>query len=155
MQPALRVGQALSPVNFFLQLLSLALTALAQPAQNFDSVQIQLLPVQGNVYMLAGAVGNITLQVGKDGVLMVDTGFAPLAPKIMAEIRKLSPGPIRYIINTHVHPDHVGGNDAFAKMIPLGPRRSAQDHRPRKRFEPHDQARRFANPRCAAWLAPG
>ena len=94
---------------------------LAQPQQNFDNVPIQVLPVQGNVYMLAGAGGNITLQVGKDGVLMVDTEFAPLAPKIMAEIRKLSPGPIRYIINTHVHPDHVGGNDAFAKLIPQTP----------------------------------
>ena len=102
-------------------LIAVALSALAQPRQNFDNVQIQVLPVQGNVYMLAGAGGNITLQVDKDGVLMVDTEFAALAPKIMAEIRKLSPGPIRYIINTHVHPDHVGGNDAFAKMIPQTP----------------------------------
>ena len=94
----------------------LALSASAQQ-QNFDKVQIQVLPVQGNVYMLAGAGGNITLQIGKEGVLMVDTEFAPLAPKIMAEIRKLSNGPIRYIINTHVHPDHVGGNDAFALLI--------------------------------------
>ena len=100
--------------------MSVAFSAAAQP-QNFDNVQIQVLPVQGNVYMLAGAGGNITLQAGKDGVLMVDTEFAPLAPKIMAEIRKLSPGPVRYIINTHVHPDHVGGNDAFAKMIPQSP----------------------------------
>ena len=99
----------------------LAAPLLAQPQQNFDNVQIRVFPIQGNVYMLAGAGGNITLQVGKDGVLMVDTEFAPLAPKIMAEIRKLSPGPIRYIINTHVHPDHVGGNDAFAKLIPQTP----------------------------------
>jgi glyoxylase-like metal-dependent hydrolase (beta-lactamase superfamily II) len=95
--------------------------AVAQPQQNFDNVQIRVLPVQGNVYLLAGAGGNITLQVGKEGVLMVDTEFAPLAPRIMAEIRKLSNGPIRYIINTHVHPDHVGGNDAFAKLIPQDP----------------------------------
>jgi cyclase len=71
--------------------------------------------------MLAGAGGNITLQVGKEGVLMVDTEYGPLAPKIMAEIRKLSNGPIRYIINTHVHPDHVGGNDALATLIPQNP----------------------------------
>jgi len=89
--------------------------------QNFANVQIRVLPVQGNVYMLAGSGGNITLQIGKEGVLMVDTEFAPLAPKIMAEIRKLSNGPIRYIINTHVHPDHVGGNDAFAALIPQDP----------------------------------
>jgi glyoxylase-like metal-dependent hydrolase (beta-lactamase superfamily II) len=104
----------------FLLLVACA-AATAQPQQNFDNVQIHVLPVQGNVYMLAGAGGNITLQVGKEGVLMVDTEFAPLAPKIMAEIRKLSNGPIRYIINTHVHPDHVGGNDAFAKLIPQDP----------------------------------
>jgi cyclase len=95
--------------------------ALAQTPQNLDNVQIQVLPVQNNVYMLAGAGGNITLQIGRDGVLMVDTEYAPLAPKIMAEIRKLSSGPIRYIINTHVHPDHTGGNDAFATLIPQNP----------------------------------
>jgi len=106
--------------------LAAALIALAAPGlraqqQNFDNVQIQVLPVQGNVYMLAGAGGNITLQVGKEGVLMVDTEYGPLAPKIMAEIGKLSNGPIRYIINTHAHPDHVGGNDALAKLIPQNP----------------------------------
>jgi cyclase len=98
---------------------------LAQALQNtqtpFENVQIQVLPVQNNVYMLAGAGGNITLQIGRDGVLMVDTGYAPLAPKIMAEIHKLSTGSIRYIVNTHVHPDHTGGNDAFATMIPQNP----------------------------------
>src|SRR4029077_15500142 len=104
-----------------ISLLLICAAAVAQAPQNFDNVQIQVLPVQGNVYLLAGAGGNITLQVGKEGVLMVDTEFAPLAPRIMAEIRKLSKGPIRYIINTHVHPDHVGGNDAFAKLIPQDP----------------------------------
>jgi glyoxylase-like metal-dependent hydrolase (beta-lactamase superfamily II) len=68
--------------------------------------------------MISGDGGNITVQVGSQGVLVVDTGLAPLAPKAMAEIRKLSKGPIHYIINTHVHPDHVGGNEAFTKMIP-------------------------------------
>src|SRR2546422_3571027 len=98
-----------------------AILTLGTQQQNFDNVQIRVLPVQGNIYLLAGAGGNITLQVGKDGVLMVDTEFAPLVPKIMTEIRKLSNGPIRYIVNTHVHPDHVGGNEAFAKLIPQSP----------------------------------
>ena len=93
----------------------------AQPQQNFDNAQIHTLPVQGNVYMLVGPGGNVTVQVGKQGVLMVDTMFAPLAPKIMAEIRKLSDGPLRYIINTHVHADHVGGNEAIFKMVPAYP----------------------------------
>jgi glyoxylase-like metal-dependent hydrolase (beta-lactamase superfamily II) len=92
----------------------------APPAQqqNFDNVQIQVVPVQKNIYMLQGSGGNITVQVGQDGVLMVDTEFGPLAPKIMAEIRKLSQGHVRYIINTHLHGDHVGGNEAISKLIP-------------------------------------
>jgi glyoxylase-like metal-dependent hydrolase (beta-lactamase superfamily II) len=86
---------------------------------------LELLPVQGNVYMLAGAGGNITLMVGKEGVLMVDTGLAASAARVTAEVRKLSTGPIRWVINTHVHPDHVGGNEAIAALPadPLQPLR--------------------------------
>jgi cyclase len=83
---------------------------------NLDTVEVHVLPVQGNVYMLVGGGGNVTIQVGPDGVLLVDTSFAQLSNKIIAEIRKLSDKPIRYIINTHVHPDHVGGNENLAKM---------------------------------------
>ncbi len=72
----------------------------------------------GAIYMISGDGGNITVQAGSQGVLLVDTGLAPLAQKAMAEIRKISKAPIHYIINTHVHPDHVGGNEAFTKMIP-------------------------------------
>ena len=86
-----------------------------QQQPNFDSIQEKVLPVQGNVYMMVGAGGNTTVQVGKDGVLVVDTQFAPMANKILAEVKKLSDKPIRYIINTHVHGDHVGGNEAIAK----------------------------------------
>jgi len=85
------------------------------PQQNFDTVEIHTLPVQGNVYMLVGAGGNITLQVGKDGVLLVDTEYAPLSDKILAAIRKISDGPLRYIINTHYHPDHTNGNENLRK----------------------------------------
>jgi len=98
-----------------------ALVLGAQAPPNFDNVQIKVLPVQNNIYMVAGAGGNITLHTGKEGVLMVDTEYATLAPRILAEIRKLSKEPIRYIINTHLHPDHVGGNEAFAKLIPEDP----------------------------------
>lgn len=96
-------------------------TLAAQPTrggapQNFDNVELHLFPVQGNVYMMVGAGGNITVQVGSDGVLLVDTMFAPLAQRIAAEIKKISPLPIRYIIDTHVHADHIGGNEALAKM---------------------------------------
>ena len=79
--------------------------------QNFDSVEIKIQPAQGHVYMLVGAGGNVSVQVGSDGVLVVDTQYAPLSNKILAAIRTLSNGPIRYIINTHVHGDHTGGNE--------------------------------------------
>jgi cyclase len=84
--------------------------SLAQQQQNFDTVEIQALQVRDNVYMLVGSGGNITMQVGDDGILLVDTQFAPLAEKIVAAIRKLSPKPIHYIVNTHHHGDHTGGN---------------------------------------------
>jgi glyoxylase-like metal-dependent hydrolase (beta-lactamase superfamily II) len=101
----------------------LAVCAVGANSQqpDFDKVQIHVEPVQHNIYLLVGAGGNTTVQVGSEGVLLVDTQFAPLAPKLMAEIRKLSPGPLRYIINTHVHPDHVGGNATIAKLAAPDP----------------------------------
>ena len=72
------------------------LRASAQQNQNLDNVEIHALPVQGNVYMLVGAGGNITLQVGSEGVLLVDTQFAQLSDKVLAAIRRLSTKPIRY-----------------------------------------------------------
>jgi cyclase len=87
----------------------------AQAPQNFDSVEVHLLPAQGNVYMLVGAGGNVTVQAGKEGVLIVDTQYASMSAKIMTAIRTLSQGPLRYIINTHSHPDHVGGNENLKK----------------------------------------
>jgi glyoxylase-like metal-dependent hydrolase (beta-lactamase superfamily II) len=83
--------------------------------QNAASPDVHVLPVQGGVYMLVGGGGNVTVQIGKDGVLLVDTSTAQMSDKVLAEIRKLSDKPIRYIINTHVHPDHVGGNESIGK----------------------------------------
>jgi len=103
--------------GYLTHLFLLALLLGAQPKlPNLDTVQIHVLPVQGNIYMLVGAGGNITLQIGKDGALLVDTMYAPLAPKIAAEVKKLTGKPIQYIIDTHVHRDHVGGNAALAAM---------------------------------------
>ena len=76
---------------------------------------LHTLPVQGNVYMVVGPGGNVTVQVGKEGVLLVDTMFAEQSDKLLAEIRKLSNGPIRYIVNTHAHADHTGGNEKMSK----------------------------------------
>ncbi len=82
----------------------------AQPQQNFDAVEVHSLRVRDNIYMLVGAGGNITMQLGEDGILLVDTQYAPLSQKILAEIRKISDKPIHYIVNTHHHGDHTGGN---------------------------------------------
>lgn len=111
-------------------LIACGLTGLLSAQQNYDNVKVNILPVQGNVYMLIGAGGNTTLQIGKDGVLLVDTQYAPMAPKIMAAIRTLSEMPIKYIINTHMHGDHTGGNGALVKLGAGGgmPRIIANDH---------------------------
>ena len=99
----------------------LAAAAIAAPLceaqQDFSAVELSVLPVQGSVYMIAGAGGNISVQIGDEGVLIVDTQFAPLAPRIMAEIKKLTNRPVRFIVNTHDHPDHVGGNAALAELV--------------------------------------
>ena len=92
-----------------------------QPAADRSTAtDVQVLPVQGNVYLLAGAGGNVTIQAGKDGVLLVDTMSEALAPRIAAEARKLSQFPIRYIIDTSVDADHVGGNAALGAMGATG-----------------------------------
>lgn len=87
----------------------------AAGAPGNQNPEIHVLPVQGNVYMLVGAGGNIAVQTGKDGVLMVDTGLAQTAPKVLEAVRGLSKLTIRYIINTHVHPDHTGGNEVIGE----------------------------------------
>jgi cyclase len=100
-------------------LLTIALVCLSQTlfaqTPNLANVEIHALPVQGNVYMLVGAGANIVVQAGPDGVLIVDTEFAPLADKILAAIKKISPEPLRYIINTGFEPDHIGGNEPLRK----------------------------------------
>ena len=79
------------------------------------SGEINELHVQGNVHLLVGAGGNIAVQVGDAGVLVVDTGLSQHADKVLAAIRKLSDKPIRYIVNTHFHQDHTGGNEVIGK----------------------------------------
>lgn len=78
--------------------------------------EIQILPVQGNVHMLVGAGGNITVQAGNDGVLMVDTGLANMSQKVIAAMRSISTRPLRYIINTSAGAEYTGGNAAIADV---------------------------------------
>jgi cyclase len=96
-------------------LLSYVSVAQGQQNQNLNSVEVHVLPVQGNVYMLVGAGSNITVQTGSDGVLVVDAQYAPLSEKILAAIRTLSKGPVRYLVNTTYDADHTGGNEPIRK----------------------------------------
>lgn len=86
---------------------------LSVQAQNFDTVKIKTSNVAGSVYMLEGQGGNIGVLVGNDGIIMIDDQFAPLSEKIKNAIETLSDKPIRFIINTHFHFDHTGGNEKF------------------------------------------
>src|SRR5437773_977734 len=107
-------------------ILILALAGLQTPTPALDSVEIQTIPVQGNVYMLVGSGGNITVQAGAEGVLLVDTQYEQLAPKIVAAIRKLSDKPIFWIVNTAIDADHIGGNDALPKLANAATRQAVR-----------------------------
>ncbi len=84
-------------------------------AQNLDTIQVRAVPVAGSVHMLVGAGGNIGVVVGSDAVFVVDDQFAPLSPKILAAIRTITPDPVRFVVNTHWHFDHTGGNENMQK----------------------------------------
>jgi cyclase len=88
--------------------------ALAQQPQDFSKVQVKITKVAGNVYLLQGAGGNIAASVGDDGILLVDTEYAPLGDKILAALHSVAPGKeVKYVINTHYHADHTSGNVFF------------------------------------------
>jgi glyoxylase-like metal-dependent hydrolase (beta-lactamase superfamily II) len=91
-----------------------SLPRVAPPEAGQSTDDVRVLPVQGNVYLLAGAGGNMAVQVGEDGVLLVDTGAGKVTDKVMAAIRRLSNKPIRFILNTSADPDHMGGNERLA-----------------------------------------
>lgn len=84
------------------------------PAVDFAAVRIKTTDLGKNTYLLTGAGGNMTLIVGKDGALLIDTQFAPLHDKIKAAIHALTPVRVKYVVNTHYHGDHSGGNGAWA-----------------------------------------
>jgi glyoxylase-like metal-dependent hydrolase (beta-lactamase superfamily II) len=103
-------------------LLFAALSFLALPGfaqQDFTKVEIKVTKVAGTVYMLEGAGGNIGVSAGEDGIVIVDDQYAPLAPKIIAALAGISNKPIKFILNTHYHGDHTGGNEQLGKSAPI------------------------------------
>ncbi len=113
-------------------------TLLTAQDQDFSKVQIKVTKVSGNIYMLEGAGGNIAASVGEDGIVIVDDQYAPLADKIAAALKGIgvTDKPVRFVINTHYHGDHTGGNAPFASG---GSTIIAQDN-VRKRLETGGQA---------------
>ncbi len=102
---------------FALSFAVLATTVYAQaPQPDFSKVEIKTTKVTNNFYTLDGQGGTIGVLVGPEGIFMVDSQFAPLSQKIAAAIHQISDKPIRFMVNTHVHPDHTGGNENFGKM---------------------------------------
>lgn len=89
--------------------------AAPPPPPDYSKVEIKTIPLGNNAYMLEGQGGNITVVVGKEGIILVDSQFAPLHDKIKAAVTAISKLPIQYLINTHYHGDHTGGNEAFAR----------------------------------------
>jgi len=102
--------------SFAGMLLLVAPMAQAQAQQDFSQVQIKTTKLGSNFYTLDGQGGTIGVLSGPDGVFMVDAQFAPLSEKIAAAIKQISDRPIRFLVNTHVHGDHTGGNENFGKM---------------------------------------
>ena len=102
-------------------LAGLALTALpvAAQQQDFSKVEIKVVPAAGNIYMLEGSGGNIGVSAGNDGILIVDDQYAPLAEKIRAALKGINQGKLKFVLNTHWHGDHTGGNATFGPEAPI------------------------------------
>ncbi len=101
--------------SFLLIAFSLFLSTSVFAFQDMKDVQIEVIPVNENIYMLKGAGGNIGVSIGDDGVFMIDDQFAALTPKIIEAVKTISDKPVNFLVNTHYHGDHTGGNKNFEK----------------------------------------
>lgn len=106
-------------VAVFAGLFLLSATLVALQQQDFSNVEIKAIPVRGNVSMLEGSGGNVGVSAGEDGLLIVDSQYAPLSEKIKAALKTLNPGKTRFLLNTHHHGDHTGGNRNFGAEVTI------------------------------------
>lgn len=106
-------------VAVFAGLFLLSATLVALQQQDFSKVEIKAIPVRGNVSMLEGSGGNVGVSAGEDGLLIVDSQYAPLSEKIKAALKTLNPGKTRFLLNTHHHGDHTGGNRNFGAEVTI------------------------------------
>ena len=109
----------MSKLRLFAFGLIAASTLLVAQDEDFSKVQIKVSKVSGNMYMLQGAGGNIGASIGEDGIVIVDDQYAPLAEKIRAALKGITDKPVRFVINTHYHEDHTGGNANFQHDAPI------------------------------------
>jgi len=110
----------MSPIRLLLSIVAVCIIGISALAQDdFSKVQIKSTKVSGNIYVLEGAGGNIGVSAGEDGILIVDDQFAPLAERIRAALHTLNPGKLKFVLNTHYHGDHTGGNSTFGPEAPI------------------------------------
>ncbi|HEX6203667.1 MAG TPA: MBL fold metallo-hydrolase, partial [Thermoanaerobaculia bacterium] len=107
----IRCARSTFAVLAVLAALAAAVAPAALAQTNFDEVEIKTVSVAPGVWMLVGAGGNIGVSAGADGVFLVDDQYAPLTPKILAAVKGVSERPVRFVVNTHWHGDHTGGNE--------------------------------------------
>jgi cyclase len=119
MSPGLERNLIMHQASIALMALLFVLGLASAQEQDFSKVQMKVTKVAGTVYMLEGAGGNIGASVGDDGIVIVDDQYAPLAEKIQAALKGITDKPVRFIINTHYHGDHTGGNAYFQKQAPI------------------------------------
>lgn len=104
------------PTTFILTAALAAVAVTASAQQDFSKIQVKPTKITENFYTLEGAGGMVGILVGNDGVFMVDSQYAPMTGKLMAAIKNITDKPVRFLVNTHVHGDHTGGDENFGKM---------------------------------------